>query len=94
MNKTKLEEIKLQLFATSGKFRNDREALWQLVEQSLEEYADWKIKECFYEGRLKELAILEAHINEQIYQTTINTESLLKYIDTAREVILSNKDKK
>jgi len=33
-------------------------------------------------GRIKELELLERHINAQIYQSTITTDSLLRYIET------------
>lgn len=38
-------------------------------------------------GRDLELRILDRHIQEQIYERTITTDSLLKYIDEAREAI-------
>lgn len=38
-------------------------------------------------GRDLELRILDRHIQEQIYERAITTDSLLKYIDEAREAI-------
>ena len=58
------------------------------VEDLLNKYIDLAHKE----GYLLALRVLERHIEEQVYQPTINTNSLLIYIKEARDQSLNNID--
>lgn len=58
--------------------------------KELKQFIENALQKSKQQGRLKELDILEAHINTQIYQQSINTESLLQYISSARENIIKN----
>lgn len=60
------------------------------IQNDLREELENALQKAKQQGRLKELDILEAHINTQIYQQSINTGSLLQYISNARENIIKN----
>ena len=60
-----------------------KEFIGFMFDKALQEYG----KEEHKQGRLKELAILKAHIEQQILRKTINTSSVLEYIEAAKEHI-------
>lgn len=60
-----------------GKWGYEEEYWWKPIAEALEE-VDRRARE---EGRKFELLVLEEHLKKQIYQSSISTDSVYRYID-------------